>query len=166
MRYSERALIELQNWATAHKSGLSIHFTGHNPTIINNIPHAWSCEIGAIGTPDYFCGYGVIQDTAILDCFYKWQKNSGVMIRTADPEAITATINHVKIFHENDVAYSFEGYGDPGWGKHEYFWKWLPTGEIGSKFVYCHPSGLPRIIEFWNLHSSKWAYSLTPFQIE
>jgi len=86
MNEAERALIALQTWVKKNHSGLSIHYTGHNPTIIDGIPHAWSVEIGN-PKKKYYCGYGVGMEQAIIDCYCNWQKDDTITLSTPSEDA-------------------------------------------------------------------------------
>lgn len=75
MNKVKRALIELQNWVDANGQGFSINYAAHNPTYIDGIPHHWSVQAGRTDR-EHYIGYGMTMDTAILDCYARWEQQS------------------------------------------------------------------------------------------
>ena len=71
MRKTELAKSELRHWAQVTHTGMSIHFAGVHPPIIDDIPHPYSCEVGDRNR-EYHCGYGVTEDQAVEACYKHW----------------------------------------------------------------------------------------------
>jgi len=77
MTAAQRKLSELQALAYARREGLSIGYTGHNPTIIDGIIHPWVVMVGRIGT-EFWTGYGMTMWQAVENCYDAWQKDTRV----------------------------------------------------------------------------------------
>lgn len=71
MSKTERHLIELQSLATKG-GGLEIKFSGHNPTVIDEIPHPWVCIVGSHN--ERYAGYGTTMNNAIDNAYKNWQE--------------------------------------------------------------------------------------------
>lgn len=71
MEKSNRAWIELEQFAKRVGGGVDVHYTAILPPIIDGIPHPYSCFAG-ITSGEHYIAYGVTRDQAILNCYQKY----------------------------------------------------------------------------------------------